>query len=90
MAPGHPDSETQPGRVYEENLEAMPRAELIEYRNSDSRSPYMYGNKDVHEHTLAWKKHQDAMTRTIPLCVEGDIDKKTGEIVANPNARRSK
>lgn len=87
LGPGWDPKDAQVGKVYSEDFDGMTEAQLIEHCNADGGSVYPYGRKEAHDHTIAWRAHQSAMTKTIALCAAADIDEK-GDVQANPNKRR--
>ena len=88
MGPGWTGNDVRVGETYPEDPKGMPVANLVELHHSDEKTDYPYGNKKVHDHVQAWKAHNEAMTKTIALCVASDI-REDNSVQPNANRRRS-
>ncbi|KAJ3503547.1 hypothetical protein NMY22_g18213 [Coprinellus aureogranulatus] len=88
LGPGWSGDDTQVGKEYKEDLKTLSLNDLTMLHHSDTKTTYPYGNKKANDHAEAWKKHHEAMTSTIPLCVVSDFQ-DDNSLKPDANRRRT-
>ncbi|KAF6764363.1 hypothetical protein DFP72DRAFT_1059348 [Ephemerocybe angulata] len=88
LGPGWSGDDTKVGNRYDVDPRTLDPAALQRIHNTDAGSDYLYNNKAAHDHSVKWRDHHAAMTKTIPLCVASDYNlEKVLEV--KPIKRRS-